>query len=55
VKRLLIVLAIVAVLAVVAFRARRTPSKRIPDGIDNAPRVVPLENAVNTFGGKKKS
>jgi hypothetical protein len=53
VKRLLIVVVIVTVLAVVAFRARRTPSKRIPDGIDNAPRVVPLENAVPTIVEKR--
>jgi hypothetical protein len=42
-KRLLIVVAIIAVMAVVAFRARRTPSKRIPDGIQNAPRAVPID------------
>ena len=44
-KRLLVVVAIVAVLTVAAFRATRiTANKPDPVAIENAPRVVPLKN-----------
>jgi hypothetical protein len=55
-NRLLIVVAFavgLAVAAVVAIQIRTTAKKRIPDGIEHAPRFVPLEN-LDLFQVQKK-
>jgi hypothetical protein len=52
-KRLAFIIFVVAVVALVVFNVRMKLDKPIPGGFQNAPRVVPLENA-NMFPVRKK-